>query len=140
MRLGRAWHALLEKTTALAQLQALDHQALGREFDLDSAQLGQVIDAARAVLSAPRLASLLAAPGEPELELLDNGELLRIDRLAETDDALWILDFKWRVTQEEAPAYRRQVLRYREVVQAVHPGSRVRAALVTAQGEMIEID
>jgi ATP-dependent helicase/nuclease subunit A len=140
VRLGRAWHALLEKTTALPDLQGVDRDALGRQFELDQEQVGQVIDAAGTVLGVPRLAALLAAPGEAELDLLDGGELLRVDRLAWADDALWVLDFKWRVTPEEARTYRRQVLRYREVVQAVYLESRVRAALVTAQGELIEID
>ena len=72
--------------------------------------------------------------------MLDDGELLRIDRLVEADDAWWVLDFKWRVGASEREIYARQVMRYREVVQSIHPERVVRAALVVADGELIELD
>ncbi len=139
VRLGRAWHAVLEKAAHVDDLPGVDRVLLARRFGLDTAQVEQVIEAARLVLASPPLARFFAAPGEPELELLDGSELLRIDRLVDLDDALWIVDFKWRVTENEAPAYRRQVLRYRDVVQSVYPERRVRAALMTAHAEMIEL-
>jgi ATP-dependent helicase/nuclease subunit A len=140
VRLGRAWHAVLEQTVDTAGLARIDRNQLGRRFDIDAVQVAQVVDAAARVLTAPHLARLLAVPGEPELELLDNGELLRIDRLAQADDGLWILDFKWRVTAGDAPAYRRQVQRYCDVVRSIYRDRRVRGALITAQAELIEID
>ena len=68
-----------------------------------------------------------------------DGELLRVDRLVEGDDALWIIDFKWRVTDAERPQYEAQVRRYAEVMRAIDAGMPVRLGLVTAQGELIEV-
>jgi ATP-dependent helicase/nuclease subunit A len=69
-----------------------------------------------------------------------DGELLRVDRLVELDDALWILDFKWRVTDAERMHYEAQVRRYGEVLRAVRQDKPVRIALVTAAGELIEVE
>jgi ATP-dependent helicase/nuclease subunit A len=140
VRLGRAWHRVLESAASVAALERLDQDAMARSFQLDPAQTAQVLDAARKVLSSPHLVRFFSAPGEAELELLDGGELLRIDRLVEADDAWWVLDFKWRVGVSERATYERQVTRYRDVVQSIHPERVVRAALVVADGELIELD
>jgi ATP-dependent helicase/nuclease subunit A len=140
VRLGRAWHAVLETAQNVDALERVDRDAIGRRFELDSGQVTAVFDAARSVLTAPQLARFFNAGGEAELELLDNGEVLRIDRLAETADGLWVLDFKWRVGDAERGAYAKQVGRYRDVVRSVYPDRNVRAALIAANGELIEID
>jgi ATP-dependent helicase/nuclease subunit A len=78
--------------------------------------------------------------GHAELELLDSdGELLRVDRLVEHDGALWILDFKWRVGAAERATYAAQVRRYAAVLRDVHREATIRLALVTADGEVIEV-
>jgi ATP-dependent helicase/nuclease subunit A len=141
VRLGRAWHAVLEQTGALARLDGVDRAAIARRFDLDLDQVASVIDAARTVLAAPHLARFFAGPGEAELELIDvAGDLLRIDRLVEEDDACWVIDFKWRVTPAERTAYARQVERYCEIVRLIHPNRTVRGVLIAADGELIELD
>lgn len=140
VRLGRAWHAVLELAPSMGALGRLDRSGLARRFNLDAAQMASVFAAAERVLSAPHLAGFFSAPGEAELDLIDGGELLRIDRLVAAGDAWWVLDFKWRVTAAERPAYARQVGRYCEVLRSVYPGRTVRAALVVADGELIELD
>jgi ATP-dependent helicase/nuclease subunit A len=140
VRLGRAWHATLERASSVAALERLDRETIARRFDLDAGQVGAVFEAARVVLSAAHLARFFSAPGEAELELLDDGELLRVDRLVTAQDAWWVLDFKWRVAPAERPAYARQVARYCDVLRAVHPDRLVRGALIAADGELIEID
>ena len=140
VRLGRAWHAVLEQATAVDRLAAIDRAAIERRFDLDAAQVTSVFDAAHAVLEATHVARFFSAPGEAELELIDvGGELLRIDRLVEADDAYWVIDFKWRVTPTERAAYARQVERYCQVVRLIHPNRTVRGALIAGDGELIEI-
>jgi ATP-dependent helicase/nuclease subunit A len=140
VRLGRAWHALLERVSTTEQLARVDRGAIARRFALDEGQVARVFDAAQAVLSAPHLARFFAH-GDAELELLDaGGELLRIDRIVGIEGTWWVVDFKWRVTAEERPVYTRQVRRYCEVVQAVHPDKAVRGALIAADGELIELD
>jgi ATP-dependent helicase/nuclease subunit A len=139
VRLGRAWHALLERATSVEALEEVDRTLIGRRFGLDTAQVETVFDAARAVLSAPHL-SRFFKPGDAELELIDeDGALLRIDRLVDVDDAWWIIDFKWRVTPTERATYTRQVERYCRIVQSIHPARSVRGVLIAADGELIEI-
>jgi ATP-dependent helicase/nuclease subunit A len=140
VRLGRAWHAVLELASSVAQLERLDRNSIARRFDLDVEQTAAVFAAALRVFSAPHLAGFFAAPGEAELDLIDDGELLRIDRMVAAEDAWWVLDFKWRVTAAERPAYARQVGRYCDVLRSIYPGRTVRAALVVADGELIELD
>jgi len=69
-----------------------------------------------------------------------DGELLRVDRLIEQEDALWIIDFKWRVTDAERAQYEAQVRRYAEVLRAIRDDKPVRIGLVTAEGMLIEVD
>jgi len=140
VRLGRAWHAVLELASALERLEGLDRESIARRFDLDTVQVTSVFDAARTVLAAPHLARFFSGPGDAELELIDaGGDLLRIDRLVELDDACWVIDFKWRVTPAERPAYARQVERYCDVVRSIHPQQTVRGVLIAADGELIEL-
>src|SRR5262249_46183050 len=115
VRLGRAWHALLERAATVDALAKIDRESLARRFAIDEAQVARVFDAAQAVLAAPHLVRFFAS-GDAELELLDaGGELLRIDRLVSIEDTWWVVDFKWRVTTEERAAYTRQVRRYCEI-------------------------
>ncbi|HEU0204373.1 MAG TPA: UvrD-helicase domain-containing protein [Burkholderiaceae bacterium] len=141
VRLGRAWHAVLERAPAPAALDEIDREFITRSFDLDERQTQAVFEAARTVLSAPALAPFFAASGEAELELLDaNGDTLRIDRLVERDGALWVLDYKWRVGANERAQYARQVQQYCEVLRAIYPQQRVRGALIVADGSFIALD
>ena len=130
-RLGRAFHALLELGA-----QA-DVARLARLHALDAGQQARVAAAAQRVRE--RLPHFFTA-GHAELELLDSdGELLRVDRLVEHDGALWILDFKWRVGAAERATYAAQVRRYAAVLRDVHREATIRLALVTADGEVIEV-
>ena len=131
-RLGRAWHALLEQGDA----GSID--AIARENALTRDQAERVAAAAARVRAC--LPQFFVAASEAELELVAaDGELLRVDRLVEHDDALWIIDFKWRVEDERAQ-YEAQVRRYAEVLRAIRGDKPVRTALVTADGELIEIE
>ena len=132
MRLGRAWHALLEHGSGAPV------DAIARAHALTPEQLDTVVAAAAQVRGAHR--GLFEAHGEAELELVaDNGELLRVDRLVEFDDALWIIDFKWQVTEVERPAYEAQVRRYAHVLRSLRSDRPVRMGLVTAAGDLIEV-
>jgi ATP-dependent exoDNAse (exonuclease V) beta subunit len=140
VRLGRAWHAVLEQASGIAQLAQLDRDAIARRFELDAAQVTQVFEAAARVLAAPHLARFFTAPGDAELEVVDGaGELLRIDRLVDSGDAFWVVDFKWRVTAAERATYARQVERYCGVVRSIHPARTVRGVLIAADGGVIEL-
>ncbi len=132
MRLGRAWHAFLE----LGDTAAID--AVGRAHALRPEQVESAVAAARRVRQEwPQFFGTTAAA---EVELVaENGEVLRVDRLVEHDDALWIIDFKWRVTANERLPYEAQVRRYAQVLQAIRADKPVRIGLITAAGEFSEV-
>jgi ATP-dependent helicase/nuclease subunit A len=131
MRLGRAWHAVLELGDA-----SLDEVA--RVHRLGKGQRDRVAAAASRVRQM--LPQFFDGGVQAELDLMDaDGELLRVDRLVEHDDALWIVDFKWRVTEAERAAYEAQVRRYATVLGEIRRDKPIRRALVLADGEVIEV-
>jgi ATP-dependent helicase/nuclease subunit A len=131
MRLGRAWHAVLELGDA-----SLDEVA--RVHRLGKGQRDRVAAAASRVRQM--LPQFFDGGVQAELDLMDaDGELLRVDRLVEHDDALWIVDFKWRVTEAERAAYEMQVRRYATVLGEIRRDKPIRRALVLADGEVIEV-
>jgi ATP-dependent helicase/nuclease subunit A len=70
------------------------------------------------------------------------GEILRIDRLVHTageQPTWWVLDYKLDGMPQNNPAYRDQLFAYRRAVQALQPGEAVRAAFISATGELIEL-
>ena len=79
-----------------------------------------------------------------EVPVADAGEVLRIDRLVELDEAgertWWVLDYKLRHTPQVLAEYRAQMLRYRAAVQALQPGAAVRCAFITGAGELVELE
>lgn len=101
--------------------------------------------AARAILDAPQLkaffdpSSYLRALNEAEFALPD-GSVGRIDRLVETADGFWALDYKsGRPEGALLDAYREQMEAYRAAVGALFPGKTVRCGLVFSEGEFMEI-
>ncbi len=79
-----------------------------------------------------------------EVPVADAGEPLRIDRLVQLNEdagpAWWVLDYKLQHAPEAMPAYRAQLMRYREAVRRLQPGERVRCAFITGHGELVELD
>jgi ATP-dependent helicase/nuclease subunit A len=66
-----------------------------------------------------------------------DGELRRIDRVVEFKDEVWVLDYKMGEGGERA-AYHQQVEEYRAAMQSIYPGKRLRAALLFADGNLVE--
>jgi ATP-dependent helicase/nuclease subunit A len=102
---------------------------------------------AMAVLDHPALAPLFAPESRAETafaaRLPEAAEMTgRIDRLAVTEDAVWIADFKTdRVppgsTADAPAAYVRQLAHYRAAIQRILPGRPVRALLVFTAGPVV---
>ncbi|HTN50725.1 MAG TPA: UvrD-helicase domain-containing protein [Burkholderiaceae bacterium] len=131
-RLGRAWHAMLEATDLAAV------ESIAQVHGLDRPQaLAATLAASRVRATWPQF----FAPGSAaELDIVAaDGSLFRLDRLVETEEALWILDFKWRVSDAERERYAAQVRGYGEVLRAVRRDKPVRLALVSADAELIEV-
>ena len=112
--------------------------AIARDHALNRVQTERVAAAAARVREC--LPQFFGAGSEAELDLMDpNGKLLRVDRLVEHDDALWIVDFKWSVSPAERPAYEAQVRGYAEVLRAIRDDKPVRTALIDADGQLSEV-
>jgi len=132
-RLGRAWHAMLELG------EGASVEAIARTHGLTREQGELAAAAATSVRS--RQPQLFAGEAMAEIDFVAaDGELLRVDRLIERDDELWIIDFKWRVTDAERARYEAQVRRYASVLRAIRDDKPVRLGLVTAEGRLIEVD
>jgi ATP-dependent helicase/nuclease subunit A len=132
MCLGRAWHALLE----LGEAASID--SVVRAHALTPAQAESAVAATRHVRR--EWPQFFGATAEAELELVAaNGDVLRVDRLIELEEALWIIDFKWRVTEDERLPYEAQVRRYAQVLQSIRGDKPVRIGLITAAGKFSEV-
>ncbi len=122
-RIGIAWHALLERVRG-QDAGTGSAERVAREFAISPAEAREAIAAAERVRNAPDLARFFAPVGtgaviaaDAELELVArDGAPLRIDRLVEFDDALWILDFKWSLSPASLPGYRDQLRRYAQAL------------------------
>lgn len=148
-RLGEALHRVLEwhgnrPGVALPQLV----QQAAASFGLpESAQRG-LLAQAQAVLHGPQAAMFfdsarLAWAGN-EVSVADGDDLLRLDRLVAFDEPCgvrtwWVLDYKLQGAPLGVPAYVQQLTRYRDLLRRLQPGDRVRAAFVTAAGDVLEL-
>jgi ATP-dependent helicase/nuclease subunit A len=63
----------------------------------------------------------------------------RLVRLTGAGGAWWVLDYKLSGSPLDDPAYRSQLAEYRRAVEVLVPGEPVRAAFVTAAGELLEL-
>ena len=103
-----------------------------------------------------------------EVPIAEGGEVLRIDRLVRigvpdsgagagaaaravpaaataaselrSHSEWWVLDYKLAHAPDALPAYRDQLLRYRRAVCAAQPGDVVRAAFITGDGRLVEVE
>ncbi|MDP2253419.1 MAG: nitrogenase component 1, partial [Thiobacillus sp.] len=144
---GELFHACLEAHAppgAPRDLSALAAR-LGLEAELDATEA-----AARALLAQPRLAHLFDPAryrrAHNEWALLDaDGHLQRLDRVVEFDDAVWLIDYK---TGDDSRAlsdaqlverHRAQLAGYRSLLAELHAGKPVHAALLLADGRLVDM-
>lgn len=122
-------------------------RAVQREFRLDALQAREAADRAQRILSGEGAwawdAAVLAWQGN-EVEMVVQGQLLRLDRLVQRADAghqghWWVLDYKSGAAPQEQPALLAKMQAYRDGVQAIHPGATVKVAFLTPQGKVIEL-
>jgi len=147
---GLILHRLLQTLPELAPVQRIE---AGRRFltrpvhGLDEETVDAWLAEALAVLDDPAFAAAFAVGSRAEVPVVgvvpgpDGPEVVsgRIDRLAITDDAVLVVDFK---TNRPAPtsvdavpeAYRRQMRTYRMLLAALYPTHEIRCALVWTDG------
>jgi ATP-dependent helicase/nuclease subunit A len=137
-RTGSAAHRLLQWQSTS------EHHLLqvAAEFALMPQQAEQAQQMARNILQGAGAwawdAQQLAWQGS-EVELVFNGKTLRLDRLVQVRDSgeWWVLDYKSAANPERQPQAQAQLREYCEAVQALHQAASVRAAFLTAQGELV---
>ncbi|GIZ52001.1 UvrD-helicase domain-containing protein [Noviherbaspirillum aridicola] len=143
---GLALHALLERLT---ESQAWpppmpDAQTIARWLRCPPAVAAAVREQALCILSQPQLERFFNPLhfefARNELELLSGGELMRFDRAVVCRDEVWILDYKRDLLDSERGAYRSQLRRYLDAAAPLFPGRAMRAALITADGRLWEVE
>ena len=139
-RLGKAMHRLLE----WGDTSSANAAAAAAEFGLDADQGIQAAAMAGRILQGQGAwvwDNALLAWQANEVELLYQGEPLRLDRLVQRKDTgqWWVLDFKSSPAPQHQPALLAQLQTYRSAVQDITPGAVVRAAFLTGQGDLIEL-
>jgi ATP-dependent helicase/nuclease subunit A len=139
-RVGLAMHRLLE----WGQLGPEQVRAASRQFRLDSVQTQAATEAALQILQGQgawlwRSEELLWQGSE--VELVHEGSLLRLDRLVHRrDGSWWVIDYKSHARPETQAELLLQLRTYAKAVSVLHRGQTVRAAFLTPQGRLIEID
>jgi ATP-dependent helicase/nuclease subunit A len=137
--MGQAMHRLLE----WGELGAAQVHAVAREFRLDAGQAEQARAAAERILRGEGAwaweAGLLWQGSE--VELVHQGQLIRLDRLVQHPvTGWWVLDYKSAARPEQQAELVAQLQTYRRAVCEVQGGVGVRAAFLTAQGRLVELD
>ncbi len=148
-RLGQAVHRVLEWGVRPDSLQRIDLDTLckaaAREFGADISAVQRI---AGAILGSPSCQRFFDARqliwAANEVSVVDEDELLRIDRLVQCRaadgeaEAWWVLDYKLSHSPHQLDAYRQQLARYRRAVSRLQPGAVVRGAFITGSGALIE--
>jgi ATP-dependent helicase/nuclease subunit A len=150
--IGRLTHALLQELPKCAEAE---RETAARRFldararALDEATRDAIAARALAVLKAPELAPLFGSQSVAEAEIAariatPRGEIAiagRMDRLAETPEAVIIADYKaGRAPPSPGFAHLRQLALYRAAVATLYPEKRLRCLLVfTEDAGVVEI-
>jgi ATP-dependent helicase/nuclease subunit A len=145
-RFGQAVHQLLERWTAGAEtFPAAQLRRVARDFALDDSEVREAAATARRILQGEG-----AWAWQPqavdwqgnEVELLHEGESLRLDRLVRRRGSgeWWVFDYKSAAQPHQQPELLAQLRRYRQAVATANAGAQVKAAFLTGQGRLVEIE
>ncbi|WP_029524944.1 UvrD-helicase domain-containing protein [Polaromonas glacialis] len=142
-RIGKAMHRLLE----WGGPSSAEHVgAVAREFRLSPAQAAQASVLAQRIIQGDGAWAwrddVLAWQGN-EVDLVFQGQALRLDRLVRRKDAghegqWWVLDYKSAPEPELQPELIVKMRVYRAAVQRIYPGATVKAAFLTGLGTVVE--
>ncbi len=143
---GRLTHALLQHLPECPierRAEAAKRFVEVRAAALDVPARAQIIDAALSFIADSRLAQLFGPQSAAEVDIvssLRNGHAVsgRIDRLAETEDALLIADFKTGRPREALDAGQlRQLALYRAALAPLYPQKKARCFIIWTQNASI---
>ncbi len=142
-RIGTCMHRLLELYRPGLDLNAIA-PSIAASLDLDAAQSQQALDAALAITQGESKwvwdSSVIDWQAN-EVELMHQGQLLRMDRLIKhaSSQTWWVLDYKTSSAPQRNTEFKAQLAQYLQAVQQTYPLQRVKAAFITAQGVLIEM-
>jgi ATP-dependent exoDNAse (exonuclease V) beta subunit len=137
MKRGEAIHHLIETLTKTSADRWDSVMARFKNMDtiaLSDADFKNVYDMTQHPDFAPLFKSQRAWS---EIEILHDGKWLRIDRLIETNDAFWIVDFKTG-TQRKVKAYQEQLLGYKTAISSMVGDKAVRLFLFWTDALVLE--
>jgi ATP-dependent helicase/nuclease subunit A len=144
---GELFHACLERHAPPGAPRDLPALALHLGV---TAELKQIEADARALLAQSHLAHLFDPAqyrrAHNELALLDaDGRMQRLDRVVEFDDAVWLIDYKTGDDSRSlsdaqlAERHRPQLAGYQTLLAGLYPGKPVHAALLLADGRLVDL-
>ena len=144
--LGQAMHRLLEwSPLGAVSVDATMMQSVAAEFALDEDQWRQAAAMTQAILTGDAAwawnAELIQWHAN-EVALTWQGRSLRLDRLVQRRDTgeWWVLDYKSSARPQTDAALVAQLNSYRDAVQVAYPDAAVRAAFLSANGRLIEVE
>ncbi len=144
VRIGKAMHRLLE----WGAVSVDNTSAAAREFELTPEQGRQAAAMAQRILHGEGAwawdKTVVGWQGN-EVELMYQGETLRLDRLVQRQDGphaghWWVLDYKSAESPQDQPELVAQLGHYRAAVQSLYPDAVVKAAFLSAQGALLELE
>jgi len=142
-RRGIALHRVLEMVAdAPADMRTAEAWARAAGLDEDAAR--EVVAVATRILNAPHLSRFFdsrqfqRAATEVEF-LLPSGQLIRLDRVVEFEEEIWVLDYKSQASTAGAEAHRAQLACYVSAVGAGETSRRVRGGVVFSDAVLVEI-
>lgn len=132
-RRSKAWPVVLPETAAIAAW-----------LSCSPALAGMIRAQAATILGQPQLERFFNPAfyldARNEMELAVGALCLRLDRVVIFPDCVWVLDYKRNFLESERIGYAIQMQRYRQAVQAIFPGKMSRAALITVDGRLWEME
>ena len=149
MRHGTLLHRLLEQLTPPSP--AKDKARLQQEWGIATETFEALWIEAQIILNAPHLVRYFDPTHYQrawnELPFLTaSGELLRIDRLVEFEQEIWVLDYKSTETTnpttlaQAAKPHRAQLKSYMQAMQTLFPGKQMKGGLIFKTGLLYPID
>ncbi len=141
--LGEAMHRVLEWVTGTGSAAEPLVAAAAQMYGLDASQRERLLAGVQAILGSSECAPFFDASqlqwAGNEVPISFEGQDLRLDRLVKRDGTWWVLDYKLASRPEGRQEYLEQMRHYALALRTLQPGEPVRAALITAQGRLIEI-
>ena len=142
-RIGKAMHRLLE----WSDLSDLAARQAAQEFGLETAEASHAQAMATAIRHGAAAwvwdESVLAWQGN-EVELIHQGQTLRLDRLVQRKDVghenhWWVLDYKSAPDPQRQADLVDKMHSYVDALRGIYPGQTIKAAFLTADGSVLPV-